>query len=387
MPTPNPRVTIAALGVMLTMLLAACGSSSGSPTTPQPSRVDAAQKAQDKVLAMVLNDGDIPGFALHSDGREKLKDQLPKKGTPHYAVAKRLVTANWLASEHSIVIRSADGKAAVISEANLFKSTAAAARIWNSEASGARRRPCRSEIRLRDQRQAGRVRARVEARSSDRVRLPRRPPGRDVLTGRPQPHRRVHLDGRKGPGSPHRQRPSRRLGVLTSAPTRSSSRREAGVHSRLIDSAAAGFDHTFRVSGRWCLGVGAEAAALRPAWATKTPAEGVTDASCGSRLRRRDAASAARFWVRTPYAGRGGQTLILAEPSARLFAAGRVRSGVHGSEGAYFKRGVEPQRIRFIEAEGASGCQHFFHISPIGGSRHRRCASSHSQANTISRRR
>jgi hypothetical protein len=133
MPTPNPRVTIAALGVMLTMLLAACGSSSGSPTTPQPSRVDAAQKAQDKVLAMVLNDGDIPGFALHSDGREKLKDQLPKKGTPHYAVAKRLVTANWLASEHSIVIRSADGKAAVISEANLFKSTAAAARIWKLE--------------------------------------------------------------------------------------------------------------------------------------------------------------------------------------------------------------------------------------------------------------
>jgi len=133
MPTRAPRLPIAAFGIMLTLLLAACGSGSGSPTTPQPSRLDAAQKAQDKVLAMVLNDGDIPGFTLQSDGGEKLKDQLPKKGTPHYAVAKRLVMANWLASEHSIVIRSADGKAAIVSDANLFKSTQTAARIWKLE--------------------------------------------------------------------------------------------------------------------------------------------------------------------------------------------------------------------------------------------------------------
>src|SRR5438105_3953565 len=132
MPAPSSRLTIA-LGVTLTMLLSACGSGSGSPTTAQPSQLTAAQKAQDKVLAMVLNDGDIPGFALQSDGAEKLKDQLPKKGTPHYAVAKRLVTANWLASEHSIVIRTADGKAPVVSDANLFKSTTAAARIWKLE--------------------------------------------------------------------------------------------------------------------------------------------------------------------------------------------------------------------------------------------------------------
>jgi hypothetical protein len=124
---------IAVVGVALVILGAACGSSSGSPTTAQPVRVSAVQKAQDKVLAMVLNTGDIPGFSLQSDGAEKLADQLPKEGTPHYAVAKRLVTANWLASEHSIVIRRADGKAAIVSDANLFKSEAAAARIWQLE--------------------------------------------------------------------------------------------------------------------------------------------------------------------------------------------------------------------------------------------------------------
>ena len=124
---------VAAMGIALPLLAAACGSSSGSPTTPQQVQLTAAQRAQDKVLAMVLNDGDIPGFALQSDGAEELKDQLPKKGTPHYAVAKRLVRANWLASEHSIVIRSADGNAAIVSDANLFKSTEAAARIWELE--------------------------------------------------------------------------------------------------------------------------------------------------------------------------------------------------------------------------------------------------------------
>ena len=133
MPTLASRFAIAAIGASLTLLLAACGSSSGSPSTPQPSRLAAAQKAQDKVIAMVLNTDDIPGFTLQSDGPEKLKDQLPKKGTPHYAVANQLVRANWLASEHSIVIRSADGNAAIVSDANLFKSEAAAARIWTLE--------------------------------------------------------------------------------------------------------------------------------------------------------------------------------------------------------------------------------------------------------------
>jgi hypothetical protein len=127
------RLPIAALGVALALLLAACGSSAGSPTAPQPSPLAPAQKAQDKVLAMVLNTGDIPGFTLQSDGGENLKDQLPKKGTPHYVVARRLVMANWLASEHSIVIRTADGKAAIVSDANLFKSTETAARIWKLE--------------------------------------------------------------------------------------------------------------------------------------------------------------------------------------------------------------------------------------------------------------
>jgi len=135
MPAPLRLPLIATFSVAVTMLAAACGSGSGSPTTPQQVRLGAAQKAQDKVIAMVLNDGDIPGFALQRDGAETLKDQLPRKGARHYAVAKRLVTANWLASEHSIVIRSADGKAPVISDANLFKSAAAAARIWTLEQS------------------------------------------------------------------------------------------------------------------------------------------------------------------------------------------------------------------------------------------------------------
>jgi hypothetical protein len=127
------RLSIVAFAPALLMLLAGCGSTSGSPDTEQPSNISAIQRAQDKVIAMVLNDGDIPGFALQSDGAEKLKDQLPKKGTPHYAATTRLVKANWLASEHSIVIRAADGKAPVFSDANLFKTTKEALHIWKLE--------------------------------------------------------------------------------------------------------------------------------------------------------------------------------------------------------------------------------------------------------------
>ena len=224
MPTLASRFAIAAIGASLTLLLAACGSSSGSPSTPQPSRLAATQKAQDKVLAMVPTP---TTSRLHAAERWPGEAQRPaaKKGTPHYAVANQLVRASWLASEHSIVIRSADGHAAIVSDANLFKSEAAAARIWtlrelrgprypDQETSNARRRPRRREVRVRDQRQAGRVPTPMETRLGDRLRLPRCPPGRDVLAGRPHPHRRVHLDGRTGPGSPHRERPGRRPGVL-----------------------------------------------------------------------------------------------------------------------------------------------------------------------------
>src|SRR5438477_11752655 len=41
MSTRIPRLSIAAVGVTLTMLLAGCGSSSGSPNAPQPSHVTA----------------------------------------------------------------------------------------------------------------------------------------------------------------------------------------------------------------------------------------------------------------------------------------------------------------------------------------------------------
>jgi hypothetical protein len=128
-------LVILPVSLSVAAFLAGCGATSGSPPAPQPSRLAASQKAQDKVLAMVLNDGDVPGFRLQSDGGEKLKDQLPVKGTPHYAATKRLVTANWLASEHSWMIPAANSNAGLYSDANLFKSADAAAQIWSLQQS------------------------------------------------------------------------------------------------------------------------------------------------------------------------------------------------------------------------------------------------------------
>ena len=67
MPTLASRFAIAAIGASLTLLLAACGSSSGSPSTPQPSRLAAVQKAQDKVLnllAVEFDQSDPPGGCI-----------------------------------------------------------------------------------------------------------------------------------------------------------------------------------------------------------------------------------------------------------------------------------------------------------------------------------
>jgi hypothetical protein len=71
-------------------------------------------------------------YSLRSDGAETLQDQLPSKGTRHYAVLRRLVGMSWIASEHSDVI-SADGRVQLLSDANLFKSAPAAQRIWKLE--------------------------------------------------------------------------------------------------------------------------------------------------------------------------------------------------------------------------------------------------------------
>jgi hypothetical protein len=57
---------------------------------------------------------------------------LPPKRTPRYALIKRVVSANWLASEHSDVI-SSDGKVQLLSDANLFKSAAAVRKVWKLE--------------------------------------------------------------------------------------------------------------------------------------------------------------------------------------------------------------------------------------------------------------
>ncbi len=121
-----------AAAVSLTALAAACGSgSTGSASQPAP-HLSAVALARDQVTNMVLTDGDLAGFSLHSTGAETLQDQLPPKRTPHFALMKHVVSANWLASEHSDVI-SADGKVQLLSDANLFKSAGAARQVWKLE--------------------------------------------------------------------------------------------------------------------------------------------------------------------------------------------------------------------------------------------------------------
>jgi hypothetical protein len=133
--SPTGRFTVAVFGVLVTTFLAGCGATSESPSASQPPRSSVSENAQDAVLAMVLNDGDIAGFRMQSDGGERLQDQLPVMGTPHYAAMKRLVTANWLASGHSWLVRTANNGAGLYSDANLFTSTDAAAQIWRLEQS------------------------------------------------------------------------------------------------------------------------------------------------------------------------------------------------------------------------------------------------------------
>jgi hypothetical protein len=136
-----PRLTPFVLGAAMAVLATACGSASGSHSAPpatHPARAESAperspaQIAQGHVGEMVLAAGSLPGYTLHSRGAEKLKDQLPAKRQAHRAVITRLVTASWLASEHSFVV-SPDGKLYVFSDANLFTSSGVAARIARLE--------------------------------------------------------------------------------------------------------------------------------------------------------------------------------------------------------------------------------------------------------------
>lgn len=81
---------------------------------------------------MVLTTGDLMGYTMRSDNPETLGQQLPPRRTPRYGEIARMVRANWLASEHSIVI-SPDGKVQLLSDANIFRSAVAARRIWTLE--------------------------------------------------------------------------------------------------------------------------------------------------------------------------------------------------------------------------------------------------------------
>jgi hypothetical protein len=81
---------------------------------------------------MVLADGDLPGYRLQSTGGETIKDQLPPAKLPQAALARKLVRANWIASEHS-VLSATTGRVLIFSDANLFRSAAAAHRIWDIE--------------------------------------------------------------------------------------------------------------------------------------------------------------------------------------------------------------------------------------------------------------
>jgi hypothetical protein len=79
---------------------------------------------------MVLGDGDLRGYRVQSRGAERLADQLPPPHAHQAGLEKRLITANWVASEHSMLVAPARPDAGVFSDANLFKSTGALRRIW-----------------------------------------------------------------------------------------------------------------------------------------------------------------------------------------------------------------------------------------------------------------
>jgi hypothetical protein len=123
------RLPLFALG-LLTLAVSACGSSA-SPASSGPHASPAAI-GQDRVTQMVLEDGDLPGYRLQSTGGETLKDQLPPPKLPQAALARRLVRANWIASEHSVLVAT-DHRTIVFSDANLFRAAPAARRIWALE--------------------------------------------------------------------------------------------------------------------------------------------------------------------------------------------------------------------------------------------------------------
>jgi hypothetical protein len=116
----------------IALLAAACGSSSAPAASSDQPHLSPVAIGQDKVARMVLADGDLPGYRLQSTGGETIKDQLPPANLPQAALARRLVRANWIASEHSVLTASG-ARVLIFSDANLFRSAAAAHRIWDIE--------------------------------------------------------------------------------------------------------------------------------------------------------------------------------------------------------------------------------------------------------------
>jgi hypothetical protein len=117
---------------LLALAATACGSSASPAASGGKPHLSPVAIGRDKVTQMVLADGDLPGYRLQSTGSETIKDQLPPPKLPHAALARRLVRANWIASEHS-VLAATGARILVLSDANLFRSAAAAHRIWDIE--------------------------------------------------------------------------------------------------------------------------------------------------------------------------------------------------------------------------------------------------------------
>jgi hypothetical protein len=111
---------------LLVVFATACGSSGSAGSSSGHGSVT----GQERVDRMVLTDGDLPGYHLQSTGAETLSDQLPPPRAPQAALVRRLVAANWVASEHSTLVASAKADPPVFSDANLFRSVAALRRIW-----------------------------------------------------------------------------------------------------------------------------------------------------------------------------------------------------------------------------------------------------------------
>jgi hypothetical protein len=115
--------------VLLAVLASACGSSGHGGSSHR----SASPSQRRRVAQMVLMDGDLPGYVVHSTGSEKLKDQLPPRGVRRAKLMGRLIRANWIASQNSTLVVSGDTRPPIFSDANLFRRASAAKRIWTLE--------------------------------------------------------------------------------------------------------------------------------------------------------------------------------------------------------------------------------------------------------------